>query len=186
MGAVTVGFLLWTATKQRCLSRAAQATRRATLRLRILYSSSFCIGSASVIFFIAAALGNLYGTGMLQALYCITIPLAAKGCGHVLEFWVDTLPSQLLPANSVAIKVMKLAEEKGVFVWVGRVGSVLLAALGILAFFFLDATTAVRCINLTTVVITVNAIALYIFVGLHLTGIINNAKHQRWWASSHN
>lgn len=57
---------------------------------------------------------------------------------------------QLLPADSVAVKVMKLAEEKRAFFWVGRVSSGGFAAFALSAFFFIDASTVVRCINLTT------------------------------------
>lgn len=46
-GAVNVGFLLWTATKQRRLPTPAQATRRAALRLRLIYSSR-CGGPTAV------------------------------------------------------------------------------------------------------------------------------------------
>jgi len=32
---------------------------------------------------------------MLQALYCISLPLAIKGAAHMLDVWVDILPSQV-------------------------------------------------------------------------------------------
>lgn len=38
-GAVEVAFVLWTAAKQRRLSKAAQASRRAKLKLRIIHST---------------------------------------------------------------------------------------------------------------------------------------------------
>lgn len=52
-------------------------------------------GSASIVFFVAAAFGNLYGSGMLQALYCISMPLAIVACMDILEIWIDSLPSQV-------------------------------------------------------------------------------------------
>lgn len=43
----------------------------------------------------AAAFGSLYGSGMLFALYCLSMPLAVIAIADMVEVWVDTLPSQV-------------------------------------------------------------------------------------------
>lgn len=49
----------------------------------------------SIAFLVAAAFGNLYGSGMIQSLYCISIPLSVVAIMDILEIWIDTLPSQV-------------------------------------------------------------------------------------------
>ena len=51
--------------------------------------------SASIVYGVAAAAGTLYGSGMLQALYCIPTPLGAVVIPHMIDLWIDTLPSQV-------------------------------------------------------------------------------------------
>lgn len=74
-------------------------------------------GSASILLFAAAVLGNLYGTGMLQALYCITMPLALMSCMDILEVWVDTLPSQVRADKEAPMYVRMAGVREHITFW---------------------------------------------------------------------
>ncbi|CAM9577418.1 unnamed protein product [Ectocarpus fasciculatus] len=174
-GSSAVGFLAWNALKQRRLPGAARATRRAALRLRLIGSASAYSGSASIIFCVAAADGALYTNGLLQALYSITFPVLCLAVAHMIDLWINTLPTQLLPADSVAIKVIKLAEKKNVCVWVGRLAVFGLMPFGLLTFFVLDTMKVVRAVSLVTGTAAVCAVFCFNFVGVTLTKIINEA-----------
>ncbi|CBN79638.1 expressed unknown protein [Ectocarpus siliculosus] len=165
-GSSTVGFLAWNALKQSHLPRTAQATRRAMLRLRLIWSASAYSGSASIIFCVAAADGGLYANG-LKALCSITFPLVCMAVAHMIDLWINTLPTQLVPADSVAIKVIKLAEKKNLCLWVGWLAIAGLTPFGLLTFFVLDVIKVVRAVNL---------VICFNFVGVNLTKIINGAK----------
>lgn len=56
---------------------------------------SACCGTVSIVFFVAAAAGTLYDSGMLQAFYCIPTPLGAMAVQHMMDLWIDSLPSQV-------------------------------------------------------------------------------------------
>lgn len=52
-------------------------------------------GSSSIVFLVAVPFGNLYDSGMLMALYCVTMPLVMMAVADMLDVWIDTLPSQV-------------------------------------------------------------------------------------------
>lgn len=52
-------------------------------------------GSSSIVFLVAVPFGNLYDSGMLMALYCVTMPLVLMAVADMLDVWIDTLPSQV-------------------------------------------------------------------------------------------
>ncbi|CAM9572721.1 unnamed protein product [Ectocarpus sp. 12 AP-2014] len=175
-GSSAVGFLLWSALKQTRLPRTAQATTKAVLRLRLIWSASAYCGSAAIVFCVAAADKTLYANGMLQVLYTTTFPLACVAAAHMIDVWINNLPSQLVPADSVAIKVIKLAEEKKVCVWVGRLTVVGITPFGLLTFSVLDTMKFVRAVSLVTGAAAACAVFCFNFVGFNLTKIINEAK----------
>lgn len=72
---------------------------------------------------------------------------------------------QLVPADSVAIKVIKLAEKKNIFVWVGRLAILGITPFGLLTFFVLDTIKVVRAVNLVTGAAGVYAVGGGFFLG---------------------
>ncbi|CAM9755310.1 unnamed protein product [Ectocarpus sp. 6 AP-2014] len=174
-GSSTVVFLTWNALKQSHLPKTAQATRRAVLRLRLIWSASAYSGSASIIFCVAAADGALYANG-LKALCSITLPLVCMAVAHMIDLWINTLPTQLVQADSVAIKVIKLAEKKNLCLWVGWLAIAGLTPCGLLTFFVLDVIKVVRAVNLVTGGAAICAVFCFNFVGVNLAKIINGAR----------
>lgn len=70
----------------------------------------------------------------------------------------DRSAVQLLPADSIATKIIQLAEKKSIFVWAGRVGFVSLAVAGLLTTFALDLLTVVQCLNAATAIAAVSMV----------------------------
>ena len=52
--------------------------------------------TVSIAFWVAAAAGTLYGSGMLQVIYCTSMPLFAVGVPDLIDVWIGNLPSQVI------------------------------------------------------------------------------------------
>ncbi|CAM9652939.1 unnamed protein product, partial [Hapterophycus canaliculatus] len=158
-GAAFAGLCQRAAIKHRLLPAAAQAIKRAALRLRLIRSASTVGGSASICFCVAAAYGNLYTSGMLLALYGTMMPLSIFTATQVMGLWVDTIPSQLIPLGGMAMRLKNLAEKQNIFVWVGGVASTSLMLVALLAFTpIFDTIAVVRNVNLMTGVVAACAV----------------------------
>lgn len=55
-----------------------------------------------------------------------------------------------MPADGIAIRVIKTAETSNIYLWVGRAALVILAPFGLMTFFVLDTMKVVRAFNLVT------------------------------------
>ncbi|CAN0080078.1 unnamed protein product, partial [Pylaiella littoralis] len=120
----------------------------------------------------------MYGSGMLQTLYTITMPVMAMAVAHIIDLWIDSLPKQLMPADGITIKVIKIMEHLNICMWVAWLALITLAPFGLMTFFVLDIVKVVRAINLVTAISAILGVLCFIFVGIHLTGIINKAKRK--------
>lgn len=74
---------------------------------------------------------------------------------------------QLLSADSIAVKVIQLAEKRRIFVWFGRAGFAGLTAAGLSTTFAFDLLTVVRYINA--------AIAITVLCGVRKGGREGNS-----------
>ncbi|CAN0365912.1 unnamed protein product [Ectocarpus sp. 12 AP-2014] len=186
-GGMTVGFLLWAAVKQQRLPEQAQVGRRAVLRMRLICSVSVYSGSGSLAFLVVAVRGGnttLYDSGMLQVIYSVTMPMACASVALLVDLWVNTLPCQLLPKDSAAVRIIRLAEERHLFIWVGCLYIAGITPFGVMTFFVLDTLKVIRAINLVTGMTAASGILLLIFVCVNFTGIINKAKQKATGSSA--
>ncbi|CAM9585655.1 unnamed protein product [Ectocarpus sp. 12 AP-2014] len=121
---------------------------------------------------------------MLQLIYSITMPMACASVALLVDLWVNTLPCQLLPEDSAAVRIIRLAEERHLFIWVGCLYFGGITPFGVMTFFVLDTLKVIRAINLVTGVTAVSGILLLVFVCVNFTGIINEAKQKATSESS--
>eukprot|EP00903_Cladosiphon_okamuranus_P012092 g11351.t1 len=143
---------------------------------RFLSISLYAAGMV-VLGVILAGLGgktSLNDTGVVQALYLVMLPSAMFCVFMIAKFWVESLPSQLIPAESFAMKLRDASEHKDIFVVLGCLNAGGISTLGV-ATFFVPAWPQLIADVAALFGVFVAVVAI-LFVAVQITQCINEAK----------
>ncbi|CAM9548282.1 unnamed protein product [Ectocarpus sp. 12 AP-2014] len=180
--AAMVVFIFWHAEKDRHLSTATRATRRAKLRKRVVIFAA--IANTCVVFVAALAASRSGGAGLFAGVsfyifYGVSLPCGNVAVSAGAAVWVERLPSQarmhLLPPDSIAARLKSAAEEKSVFIWLGSGMVGVMALLTLMASFF-SILKMMTVINLMSAFTCCIAMSCVLFVGVVITRVIILAK----------
>ncbi|CAM9986029.1 unnamed protein product [Ectocarpus sp. 6 AP-2014] len=122
----------------RHVSDEGRRSRKTAIRLNVLLGGSFYAMGMVIIGVTLAGLGGKTGlndAGIVQVLYLALMPAAMFSCCMIAKFWVESLPSQLIPAESFAMKLRDASEQNDIFFVVGCLNAGGISTLGVATLF---------------------------------------------------
>ncbi|CAM9650776.1 unnamed protein product [Ectocarpus sp. 4 AP-2014] len=111
--------------------------------------------------------------GPLRVAYILLRPCAMFEVAMMAEYWVESLPSQILTPDSFAGKLRNASETSSLFVVIGVANGGLVSLLGVMTFFARSWPQKAADIFIVGGVLT--ALSVVFFVASRITAVINQA-----------
>ncbi|CAN0439882.1 unnamed protein product, partial [Ectocarpus sp. 12 AP-2014] len=142
-----------------------------TLASNSLYAFGF--GWMAVGLAIRAGDIGYHDDGPLQVAYILLRPCAMFEVAMIAEYWVESLPSQILTPDSFAGKLRNASETSSLFVVIGVANGGLVSLLGVMTFFARNWPQQAADIFIVGGVLTAELVIF--FVASRITAVINQA-----------
>ncbi|CAN0256461.1 unnamed protein product [Ectocarpus sp. 12 AP-2014] len=119
---------------------------------------------------------NTVHSGLFPVLMIIANLAGFPPCVCAIELWVDSLPSQVLPWDSLETRVKRLADKRHLFVWVGAFGTAAMSAVGGTGLAFFKASAVLRLMYALSAIYAATTAVCIGILGVRIKRVIDLAE----------
>ncbi|CAM9235837.1 unnamed protein product [Ectocarpus sp. 6 AP-2014] len=119
---------------------------------------------------------NTMNSGLFPVLMVIANLVGFPPCACAIELWVDSLPSQVLPLDSLETRMKTLAEDRHLIVWVGAFGTVAMSAVGGTGLAFFKASAVLRLMTALGAIYAATTAVCVCILGVRIKRVIDHAE----------